>query len=376
MKTLEEKFGLTNNEYIHLFESIDIIANRKTNIIQLKTKRRKSNFLKFLSRYNLPVASKKTSTYSIVIEDYSCDNFIEIMEPLLYAYWKDFKEVKSKLYNSFFLTEANLNSDNRLFIVYNLLKKLNKSLVGRTSIIYKSSLNLEIKFSFSQFYYLSIVLMEIYSLIKNSRTKSIPYILKDLEIPSLYQRSITINLKNLFRINLEYFNIIRLDIRLEKNYIKIPMAIQKLLDDFELDLRRFLIKILIKKMNKPILSYFPNNRKNVNMFKILKKKAISEMKKSDKNPLYILQFRKSNFNSLNHLVFIFEEMSNNDYIEFIKHNFSFFKEHLGTYNYESELRKIAQLRNIKAHNKTEAERNVSKHLQLMSKYKYIFNKVI
>ena len=114
--------------------------------------------MKFLSRYNLPVASKKTSTYSIVIEDYSCENFIKIMEPLLYAYWKDFKEVKSKIYNNFFLTEANLNSDNRLFIVYNLLKKLNRCLVGRTSIIYKSSLNLVIKFSFSQFYYLSNVL--------------------------------------------------------------------------------------------------------------------------------------------------------------------------------------------------------------------------
>ncbi len=67
-------------------------------------------------------------------------------------------------------------------------------------------------------------------------------------------------------------------------------------------------------------------------------------------------------------------MSNYDYIIFIKHNHNLIPPSLQNLNYEEDLRKIGKLRNIHAHNKSQAEREICKFTELLYNYLEIFLK--
>jgi len=64
-----------------------------------------------------------------------------------------------------------------------------------------------------------------------------------------------------------------------------------------------------------------------------------------------------------------------DYPKFIsRNNFikCYFKNSTLNLDYENDLRKIAQIRHIDAHNKTQAKRDISKVLDRMYEYECIF----
>ena len=88
MRHLEKRHGLSWLEVQSLFEAVKAIQERKTNIVQLKSQVRKRAVEKILSRYNLPYASLNSSTHSLKMEKYSCENFIKIVMPIYSEFQK------------------------------------------------------------------------------------------------------------------------------------------------------------------------------------------------------------------------------------------------------------------------------------------------
>lgn len=95
VRDLERKYGLSWSEVEHLYQTVKVIQQRKTNVIQLKSQTRKKVAEKLLSKYNLPYTSLRSSTHSIKIEKYTCEKFISIVQPI-YSKFRQAIEIQNQ----------------------------------------------------------------------------------------------------------------------------------------------------------------------------------------------------------------------------------------------------------------------------------------
>ena len=201
----------------------------------------------------------------------------------------------------------------------------------------------------------------------NSKISNFSSLLSSLTIDLKEEDKLKSELIKLLKLDLVYFNIVRLDFSIEKNFIQIPMRVQKTLEEFENNVRTFLKNQLLKNVKGEIKTYFPNKT-----FKDLRKGAIKEMKRSGKSISEVDVFKQSNYKNHDDLTWIFQEMSFGDYSAFIKHNNSFLNIFFTNIDYEEDIRLLGKMRNIPAHNKERAERDISKHLEILYEYEKIF----
>ncbi|MFX0066625.1 MAG: hypothetical protein ACFFC7_31180 [Candidatus Hermodarchaeota archaeon] len=335
---------------------------------------RKKTVEKILLEYNLPYASRSASTHSITMENYTCTQFIKIVTPIIDSYNKEARKTLLDIFSKFFNKIPSSSQDERLMFLYDVLLKLQPLAMTKKE---NATINMikkhRPKFTINSDYYVLTVqvIIELYQAVLNSKLVLLSTITEKLGFSLKELRYIKPILKEILKIQPIYFNNVRLDLSVEKNPLRIPMAVQKVLKSFEIHLREFLIKKILTNMNSPIEDYFPRG-----MFKKAKSAAIWEMKKSKTYKSDIDRFRHSNFRNKADLLWIFEQLGYSDYIKIISHNFHFLVKYFGNRDYKNELKKIGQFRNIWAHIKTEAERNISQHLELLYIYERIFQSVL
>lgn len=369
MKFLSENLGFGINEIILLEEAHKIIKNRKGRTINFKSKKRKGVVLKVLNFYNLSFVEKDSKSNIIIIGDYYCNVLFEKTQEVTVLYKEIFREKVKNTLDKFCLNNSGKNSDIRLNILYDFLKEINLLFDnGNLHLKLKSISKNKKKFIlFSTHFYIFIKFLILahkrISLSDLTTFSDISEKLNDKNNEINYNLPI---IKSILDADVIYLNIIRTDLNIEKNLIQIPKAIQIALDSFETNLRNFLLKNLLNNFTRPIKNHFNN-------FPDLRRNVIDEMKRSKKSSIFIEKFRRSNYENKNDLKWLFEQMMFSHYAKFISKN-SFIRNFFKNLNYEEDLREISKLRNIPAHIKTEAKRNISMLISKMYIYERIFKR--
>ncbi len=372
MKFLTENLDFGIDEFILLEEALEIIKNRKGKQINLNSKIRKETILKVLNFYNLTYIDKGSDSNNIKIGDHHSKILLEKTKDAIFQYKELFtKRIKTYLDN-FFLVNSIPKDSKRLIIIYGFLKEI-------SSLMYNSSLDCKIqaisgnkkKFVFYSTYFDIFIrfLISIYELISKDDIINLSEISKKLDVRKkiIYYFSpiikIVLNVKDI-----TYFNIIRPDLNFEKNFTQIPKVFQGLVKTFEYNLRYFLVNKLLNHFTLPIQNHFEDFNRHRRM-------AITEMMRSKESQSMINKFKHSDYANKDDLKWIVDQMYFSDYPKFIsRNNFikCYFKNSTLNLDYENDLRKIAQIRHIDAHNKTQAKRDISKVLDRMYEYECIF----
>lgn len=277
------------------------------------------------------------------------------------------------IYETFFnMHKEPVTDDERLIHLYNFLKNNHESLLkGEVNVFYDDKENELVRFDpkFNYFILTLRVLIEIFGSLSDSKIINPPYLAKKMKLSIKDIRYIRLQLEKILKIQPVFFNFPRSDLPSESNPLTIPMEVQNILADFEIHLRDFLINVLLANESNNVSNFFPPK-----MLRKLRKDAIKEMKESKKTPAFIQCFKSSNLLNKKDLIWIFEQMSCSHYIKFIDHNLRFLGKYFKNFDYKNDLRTYyGKFRNIKAHIKTKAERDISTHLGVLYGYEKVFS---
>ncbi len=353
-----------------LDESIIRIHQSRSNIVNLGSLDRKKITIKVLNLYNITYIEKKGKSHKIIIERYFVKKFEEICNPKIDDFKKKFLKELIDHVNLFF-TKNYFPIKKRLIHLYSIMENIESVLISRELNGFLFQIHTKkTKFCLFSNYFKVIVnaIISIYETIKKSNLISRYDLISEWEKNIEEKEYFFSILKELLDKKLILFNILREDLPIENNCILIPKAIQNSLNSFELLLRHTLIRILLEQTITEINIFFPPGK-----FRNYKQEAKKELRESGKSIEIIENFTSSNFRNENDLRLIFEAMSNNDYINFMVHNHNLLPLDLQTSNYVKDLKKIGKLRNIPAHNKSQAEREISEFTEILYNYFKIFN---